>query len=74
MCNAAIGADHYLPEDRSLGSLQAASGSCQGCPLFQNATQTVFGHGRTRTTGWTTRPSRAPGLVSAISLATRLAA
>ena len=35
MCKAAIGADHYLPEDRSY----------QGCPLFQNATQTVFGHG-----------------------------
>jgi DNA polymerase len=42
----AAGADRYLPEDRSLESLAAAAESCQGCPLFENATQTVFGHGR----------------------------
>jgi uracil-DNA glycosylase family protein len=42
----AAGADRYLPEDRSLESLATAAESCQGCPLFENATQTVFGHGR----------------------------
>ncbi|OBA80194.1 uracil-DNA glycosylase [Mycobacterium sp. 1164966.3] len=40
------GAQTYLPEDHSLESLQAAAESCRGCPLFENATQTVFGHGK----------------------------
>jgi len=40
------GAARYLPEDRALDSLKAAAGCCRGCALFQDATQTVFGHGR----------------------------
>ncbi len=39
------GAARYLPEDRGLDSLKAAAERCRGCPLFENATQTVFGHG-----------------------------
>lgn len=39
------GAEGYLPERRSLDSLEAASDSCHGCSLFADATQTVFGHG-----------------------------
>jgi len=39
------GAARYLPEDRRLDSLKAAADGCRGCPLFENATQTVFGHG-----------------------------
>jgi uracil-DNA glycosylase len=35
----------YLPEDRGLDSLKAAADHCHGCPLFQDATQAVFGHG-----------------------------
>src|ERR1700758_3634218 len=35
-----------LPQDRGLGSLKNAAGRCHGCPLFADATQTVFGHGR----------------------------
>ncbi|HYB38215.1 MAG TPA: UdgX family uracil-DNA binding protein [Mycobacterium sp.] len=40
------GAARYLPEDRRLGSLEAAARRCRGCSLYQNATQTVFGHGK----------------------------
>jgi uracil-DNA glycosylase len=39
------GAARYLPEDRDLESLAAAAGVCHGCSLYQNASQTVFGHG-----------------------------
>lgn len=39
------GAARYLPEDHSLAALQAAAERCQGCPLYADATQTVFGHG-----------------------------
>jgi uracil-DNA glycosylase len=42
------GARTYLPEDHSLEALQAAAESCRGCSLFENATQTVFGHGKPR--------------------------
>lgn len=38
-------AARYLPVDRALDSLKAAAGRCRGCPLFADATQTVFGHG-----------------------------
>jgi uracil-DNA glycosylase family protein len=42
----AAGAERYLPEDRGLDSLAAAASGCHGCPLYKNASQTVFGHGR----------------------------
>ncbi|EUA34614.1 family 4 uracil-DNA glycosylase [Mycobacterium xenopi 3993] len=35
----------YLPEDRDLDSLEAAANVCRGCSLYENASQTVFGHG-----------------------------
>ena len=35
----------FLPEDRSLASLRAAAAGCQGCPLHEHATQTVFSRG-----------------------------
>src|SRR6516162_229746 len=38
-------AARYLPEDRVLDSLKTAADHCHGCPLFADATQTVFGHG-----------------------------
>ncbi|HTX93923.1 MAG TPA: UdgX family uracil-DNA binding protein [Mycobacterium sp.] len=38
-------ATRYLPEDRGLDALKVAAESCHGCPLFADATQTVFGHG-----------------------------
>jgi DNA polymerase len=37
----------FLPEKRSLRALQEAARGCRGCPLWERATQTVFGEGRT---------------------------
>jgi uracil-DNA glycosylase len=42
----APGAEKFLPNDRSLGSLAAAASHCHGCALYHDASQTVFGHGR----------------------------
>ncbi|WP_374022508.1 UdgX family uracil-DNA binding protein [Mycobacterium sp. HNNTM2301] len=41
----APGAAHYLPVERGLDSLRSAAQCCRGCPLFADATQTVFGRG-----------------------------
>ena len=41
-------AARYLPEKRGLRSLQAAAQRCRGCALFEDATQTVFGHGKAK--------------------------
>jgi DNA polymerase len=38
----------FLPADRSLESLREAAAGCQGCDLYKNATQTVFGLGPPR--------------------------
>lgn len=35
----------FMPEEASLGELRKAAESCQGCPLWRRATQTVFGEG-----------------------------
>jgi uracil-DNA glycosylase len=39
------GAEHYLPERRSLSRMREAAQSCHGCDLWRDATQTVFGEG-----------------------------
>jgi DNA polymerase len=39
------GAEQFLPARITLPSLQRAARECQGCPLFRDATQTVFGEG-----------------------------
>jgi DNA polymerase len=44
----APGAARYLPQDRGLKSLENAADRCHGCSLFEDATQTVFGHGHPR--------------------------
>lgn len=36
----------YLPSRHSLGALGGAVQDCRGCPLYQRATQAVFGEGR----------------------------
>jgi uracil-DNA glycosylase len=41
----APGAEQFLPEDLALESLAAAASCCRGCALYENASQTVFGHG-----------------------------
>lgn len=38
-------AQRYLPKKRTLPALIAASKGCEGCHLYQYATQTVFGEG-----------------------------
>jgi DNA polymerase len=38
-------AEPFLPERRTLKSLREAARTCRGCPLWRNATQTVFGEG-----------------------------
>ncbi|BBY22107.1 UdgX family uracil-DNA binding protein [Mycobacterium stomatepiae] len=48
MASITAGAEHYLPEKRSLSALKAAAHGCRGCALFENATQTVFGHGKAK--------------------------
>ena len=36
----------YLPEERTLSALRTAAAGCQGCPLHEPATQTVFSRGQ----------------------------
>jgi uracil-DNA glycosylase family protein len=38
-------AAEFLPKRRDLESLHAAARSCEGCDLYKNASQTVFGEG-----------------------------
>jgi uracil-DNA glycosylase family protein len=38
-------AANFLPPQIDLDRLQAAAAGCRGCPLYRNATQTVFGEG-----------------------------
>jgi len=38
-------AAEFLPEKRTLEKLRVAAQDCQGCDLYKNATQTVFGEG-----------------------------
>jgi uracil-DNA glycosylase len=39
-------AAEFLPPSRSLKALEAAAQGCRGCDLYKDATQTVFGAGR----------------------------
>jgi uracil-DNA glycosylase len=41
----APGAEQFVPEDVALDELAAAANCCRGCSLYENASQTVFGHG-----------------------------
>jgi uracil-DNA glycosylase len=36
----------FLPAELALPELRRAAADCRGCPLWENATQTVFGSGR----------------------------
>jgi uracil-DNA glycosylase family protein len=40
-----VGAERYLPPRLSLPALRKAAAGCRGCPLYRDATQTVFGAG-----------------------------
>src|SRR5215467_630497 len=39
-------AEHLIPDSPTLSSLREAAAGCKACPLWENATQTVFGEGR----------------------------
>jgi uracil-DNA glycosylase family protein len=41
----ASSAAEFVPASRSLAALRRAADDCHGCPLWQDATQTVFGSG-----------------------------
>lgn len=43
--NADLNGPALVPDTTALGELQAAAAKCQACPLYRNATQTVFGEG-----------------------------
>src|ERR687889_1863680 len=46
MTGAPIGAQEWVPPHaQTLDELKAAAAGCEGCELYQNATQTVFGRG-----------------------------
>lgn len=45
MAAAKPSAVSFLPEERSLDAARASAAACKGCPLWRNATQTVFGEG-----------------------------
>lgn len=38
-------AAEFIPDSRSLRALREAAADCRGCPLYKDATQTVFGEG-----------------------------
>jgi uracil-DNA glycosylase len=38
----------FLPDARTLTGLRRAAAGCRGCPLYEHATQTVFGDGPAR--------------------------
>lgn len=38
----------WLPDSRDIRQLRKAARDCQGCPLWKNATETVFGTGNSR--------------------------
>jgi uracil-DNA glycosylase family protein len=45
MSDEAISAAEFVPDSRSLRTLRDAAADCHGCPLWEDATQTVFGEG-----------------------------
>jgi DNA polymerase len=44
----ALSAAPWVPPEHSLSALRESARHCQGCPLYQRATQTVFGAGSVR--------------------------
>jgi DNA polymerase len=45
LAGEASSATEFVPTSRSLAALRRAADDCHGCPLWQDATQTVFGSG-----------------------------
>lgn len=45
-----MGAEEFVPDRHTLPALREAAAACQGCDLWQEATQTVFGEGAGKAT------------------------
>ena len=45
MATEGTSAAEFVPDSRSLPNLRRAAAGCRGCPLWEDATQTVFGAG-----------------------------
>ena len=45
-----MGAEEFVPEQKTLPALREAAAGCRGCDLWEDATQTVFGEGAGRAT------------------------
>jgi len=45
-----VGAEEFVPEQKTLPALREAAAGCRGCDLWEDATQTVFGEGAGRAT------------------------
>ncbi|TDQ00890.1 UdgX family uracil-DNA binding protein [Labedaea rhizosphaerae] len=45
MAEKAVGAEEFVPSRAGLPGLRKAAHDCRGCPLYQDATDTVFGEG-----------------------------
>ena len=50
MKNEPASAAEFVPDSRSLRTLRQAAADCHGCPLWKDATQTVFGAGPKKAT------------------------
>jgi uracil-DNA glycosylase family protein len=48
MATGSVSAAEFVPASRSLATLRRAAEGCRGCPLWKDATQTVFGAGPRR--------------------------
>lgn len=48
MATETSSAAEFVPASRSLSTLRRAASGCRGCPLWKDATQTVFGAGLKR--------------------------
>jgi uracil-DNA glycosylase len=46
MAAESTSAAEFVPESRSPAALRRAASGCHGCPLWEDATQTVFGAGQ----------------------------
>ena len=64
---AAPTAAPFVPETLDLPTLESAASGCQGCELFADATQTVFGDGPTRAPLMMAQASASPQLTSGLS-------
>jgi hypothetical protein len=59
-------AAEFVPDSRSLRTLRQAAADCRGCPLWQDATQTVFAEAILRLRDHNEREDALAGLVEGL--------